>query len=229
MPTTRARGFALFDTAIGPCGIAWGERGVVGVQLPAGGGEPATRERLRGSFPDAPEAPPPPDVARAIDAIVALLRGEPNDLSAVALDLGGVPPFHRRVYEAARAIPPGETLTYGEIAARLGEPGAARAVGQALGRNPFAIVVPCHRVLAAGGKSGGFSAPGGVTTKLRMLAIEGARAGTALLLFDPDAPPAAGRPVAAPPAAAGRSVAAPPAAGRPVAAPPATAGAREPS
>ena len=89
--------------------------------------------------------------------------------------MDGVPEFHRRVYEAARAIPPGNTLSYGDIAKRVGAPGAARAVGQALGRNPFPIVVPCHRVLAAGGKIGGFSAQGGVATKRRMLAIEGAR------------------------------------------------------
>jgi methylated-DNA-[protein]-cysteine S-methyltransferase len=116
---------------------------------------------------------PPLDVQRALDGIVALLLGEASDLSAVALDLDRVPPFHRRVYEVARTIPPGATLSYGEIALRLGAPGSARAVGQALGRNPFAIVVPCHRVLAAGGKVGGFSANGGIATKLRLLSIEG--------------------------------------------------------
>ncbi len=100
------------------------------------------------------------------------------------LDLEQVPPFHRRVYEVARTIPPGSTLTYGEIASRLGEPRLARDVGQALGRNPFAIVVPCHRVVAAGGKTGGFSAGGGVRTKLRMLAIEGAPAAGTIPLFD---------------------------------------------
>ena len=112
--------------------------------------------------------------------IVALLRGKPNapaDLSHIALDMEGVPPFHRRVYELARGIAPGTTLTYGEIATCLGDPGSARAVGQALGHNPFAPVVPCHRVLAAGGRSGGFSANGGVATKLRMLQIERASFG----------------------------------------------------
>ncbi|HEU4411534.1 MAG TPA: methylated-DNA--[protein]-cysteine S-methyltransferase [Polyangiaceae bacterium] len=178
--TTR-EGFTLFDTAIGLCAIAWGPGGVAGVQLPEAT-ELATRARMRARFPNArEEAPPPPEVRRAIAAIVGLLRGEPNDLSAVALDLGGVPPFHRLVYEAARAIPPGETISYGELAARAGAPGAARAVGQALGRNPFAIVVPCHRVLAAGGRPGGFSSEGGLTTKLRMLAIEGAAAVEGLL------------------------------------------------
>ena len=178
-------GFALFDTAIGRCGIAWGGRGVVGVQLPEAR-EIETRARLLLRFPGAREAPPPPDVRRAIGGIVALLRGEPSDLSAVALDMDCVPPFHRRVYEVARTIPPGATLSYGDVAARLGEPGAARAVGQALGRNPFAIVVPCHRVLAAGGEVGGFSANGGITTKLRLLALEGALANGTLPLFDGD-------------------------------------------
>jgi methylated-DNA-[protein]-cysteine S-methyltransferase len=168
-----AQGVTLFDTAIGRCGIAWGGRGIVGVQLPETH-EAATRSRLLRRFPDAREAAPPPGVRSAVDAIIALLRGERIDLGAVALDMDGVPEFHRRVYEAARAIPPGSTRSYGEIAKALGEPGAARAVGQALGRNPFAIVVPCHRVLAAGGRAGGFSATGGVGTKLRMLAIEGA-------------------------------------------------------
>ncbi|AUX29311.1 MULTISPECIES: methylated-DNA--[protein]-cysteine S-methyltransferase [Sorangium] len=169
-----AHGFLLFDTAIGRCGIAWGARGVALLQLPEGR-EEGTRARLLQRMPGALEAPPPPDVQRAIDGIAALLRGEASDLSGVALDMERVPPFHRRVYEVARTIPPGATLTYGDIAARLGSIGSARAVGQALGRNPFAILVPCHRVLAAGGKVGGFSADGGVTTKLRLLEIERAR------------------------------------------------------
>ena len=168
-----ASGFALFDAAIGRCGIAWGERGVAGIQLPEAG-EEETRVRMLHRFPAAGEATPPPEVQDAIEDIVALLRGEASDLSTVALDMDGVPEFHRRVYDAARTIPPGETLSYGDIARRVGAPGAARAVGQALGRNPFPIVVPCHRVLAAGGKIGGFSAQGGVATKRRMLAIESA-------------------------------------------------------
>jgi methylated-DNA-[protein]-cysteine S-methyltransferase len=167
-----AHGFTLFDTAIGRCGVAWSDRGLVGVQLPEAG-EMATRERMLQRFPTAAETPPPPKVRDAIDAIVALLQGEPSDLSAIALDMEGVAPFHRRVYEVARMIPPGKTLAYGEIAARLDAPRAARAVGQALGHNPFPIVVPCHRVVSAGGKIGGFSAHGGTATKRRMLAIEG--------------------------------------------------------
>src|SRR5882762_2928180 len=178
-----ASGFALFDTAIGRCGIAWGEAGVAGVQLPEAG-EAETRVRMLHRFPAAGEAAPPPQIRQAVERIVALLGGEGGDLATVALDMDQVPAFHRRVYEVARTIPPGKTLSYGDLAARLGAPGAARAVGQALGRNPFPIVVPCHRVLAAGGKIGGFSAQGGVVTKRRMLAIEGAQANGVTPLFD---------------------------------------------
>jgi methylated-DNA-[protein]-cysteine S-methyltransferase len=170
------RGFAVFDTDLGPCGIAWSASGVLGVQLPEGSAE-ATRARLLARFPDAAEASPPKAVARAADGVVALLAGRRSDLSKVALDLSGIPVFHRKVYAAARAIPRAATLTYGELAARAGAPGSARAAGQAMGRNPFPVIVPCHRVVAANGKPGGFSANGGVTTKLRMLAIEGAAPG----------------------------------------------------
>ena len=183
--TMTTQNFALFDTAIGRCGIAWGARGLVCVQLPEGRDE-ATRSRLSKRFPDAVQGAPPADVQQAIDDIVALLRGAPRDLSDITLDMERVPPFHQRVYEVARTIGPGATMTYGEIAGRLGDRGAARAVGQALGRNPFAIVVPCHRVLAAGGKVGGFSASGGITTKLRILAIEGAHTDPERDLFDGD-------------------------------------------
>jgi methylated-DNA-[protein]-cysteine S-methyltransferase len=177
--------FTLFDTAIGRCGIVWSAPGVAGVQLPETR-EPETRARLLRRFPGAREAPPPLDVQRAVDGIVALLNRRPSHLEAVSLDMDRVPPFHRRVYEVARAIPPGATLSYGEIAARLGEPALARDVGQALGQNPFALIVPCHRVIAAGGKLGGFSARGGTATKLRLLAIEGAQVGGGqLALFEP--------------------------------------------
>jgi methylated-DNA-[protein]-cysteine S-methyltransferase len=182
MATGLGGGFTLFDTAIGPCGIAWTVRGVAGVQLPEDR-EERTRARLQRRFPAARESPPPPAVRRAIDGIVALLRGDPSQLDAVALDLEGVPAFHRRVYEVARTIPPGTTLSYGEVAARMGAPGAARDVGQALGQNPFAIIVPCHRVLAATGKVGGFSARGGVRTKLRLISSERARGQGGLPLF----------------------------------------------
>ena len=176
-------GFLLFETPIGVCGIVWGDRGVVGVQLPEAS-ESAARARVQREFPDALESPAPPDVQRALEGIVALLRGEAKDLSFIQLDMRQVAPFNRRVYEVARTIPPGATLSYGEIAARLGEPGAARDVGSALGQNPFAIVVPCHRVLAAGGKIGGFSARGGIRTKLRLLSIEGVQAPGTVPLFE---------------------------------------------
>ncbi len=163
--------YALFDTAIGRCGIAWKERGISGVQLPESSAA-VTRARLRQRFPAAVEAAPAPLARRAIAGITALLDGTPVDLAGLPLELEQVAPFQRRVYEVARTIPVGATLTYGDIAARIGEPGAARAVGQALGANPWPILVPCHRVLAAGGKPGGFTAPGGVHTKLRLLAAE---------------------------------------------------------
>lgn len=172
--TKRGLGFTLFPTSLGSCGIAWSLRGVAGVQLPEASDE-ATRARLRKRFPDAIETTPPPAVQQAIDGIVALLEGEVLDLLHIPLDMTGIPPFHRQVYEAARAIPQGATVSYGALAEKLGAPGAARAVGQALARNPFALIVPCHRVLAAGGRMGGFSAEGGISTKRRLLAIEGAR------------------------------------------------------
>ncbi|HXZ86675.1 MAG TPA: methylated-DNA--[protein]-cysteine S-methyltransferase, partial [Myxococcota bacterium] len=170
-----AIGCAYFETPLGRCGLAWSERGVLGVQLPEGG-EAATRARLRRRFPAAVEGEPPAAARRAIDGIAALLRGEPSALEGVPLDLAGLPAFQRRVYEAARAIPPGSTLSYGALARRLGDARLARAVGQALGRNPLAILVPCHRVLAADGRLGGFSAKGGVATKQRLLALESAGA-----------------------------------------------------
>lgn len=168
--------YCLFDTAIGACAIAWGERGLKGVQLPEADAE-RTRARMARRYPDAVEAPATDEVREAIAAITALTAGEPRDLGAIRLDMEGLETLPRGVYEIARTIPPGQTLTYGEIAKRLGDPLYARAVGEALGRNPFAIVVPCHRVLAAGGKLGGFSANGGVVTKLRLLQIEGAQLG----------------------------------------------------
>lgn len=178
-----ARGFTLFDTAIGRCGIAWGERGVVGVQLPERN-EGAARARLLRRCPGAEEAPPPPGVQRAIDGIVALLAGEASDLTGIEIEMDRLLDFNRRVYDVARSVPPGATLTYGEIAAQLGESGRAQAVGQALGENPFPIIVPCHRVVAAGGKLGGFSAHGGAATKRRLLAIEAVHAKGPPRLFD---------------------------------------------
>ena len=174
--------YALFETPIGWAGIAWSEAGLAGVHLPERDPEVARRSFLR-RFPEIVEAEPTSAVADTIGAIRRLLAGEAVDLSAVPLDLSRTPEFHARVYEIARAIPPGETLTYCQIAERLGDKLLARDVGQALGKNPWPIVVPCHRVVAAGGKLGGFSARGGVNTKLKLLAIEGAQAAAQADLF----------------------------------------------
>jgi methylated-DNA-[protein]-cysteine S-methyltransferase len=174
--------YALFDTAIGHCGIAWSEHGILAVRF-AESDETKTRERLLRRVPGATESKPTAAVQHAIDGVVALLRGEPRDLTDIVIDDAQIPPFNRKVYAIARTIPPGRTMTYGEIAERLGDKLLARDVGQALGENPTPIIMPCHRVLAASGKTGGFSAPGGVNTKLRLLTIEGAQPG-GLTLFD---------------------------------------------
>jgi methylated-DNA-[protein]-cysteine S-methyltransferase len=176
-------GFAIFETPIGACGIAWGPRGITGLQLPETTAQ-GTRARMRRRWPGATEQPPPASVQGAIDRVLALLAGQAVDLGDIALDLDATPDFHRRVYEVARTLPPGQTMTYGEIAKKLGAPQESREVGQALGRNPVAIIVPCHRVLGADGKMGGFSANGGVATKRRILEIEGASAVGAGPLFD---------------------------------------------
>jgi methylated-DNA-[protein]-cysteine S-methyltransferase len=177
------RRFALFDTAIGACGIVWTARGIKAVQLPLSD-EDKTRTRIHQRYGRLAEAIPPAGVQTAIDGMIELLEGKPKDLSDVALDLDGVCEFDRGVYDIARTIPPGQTVTYGDIAKRLGGVELSRDVGQALGRNPCPIVVPCHRVLAAGDKPGGFSANGGVATKLKILAIEGAAVNHTPSLFD---------------------------------------------
>jgi methylated-DNA-[protein]-cysteine S-methyltransferase len=152
-----------FATGIGTCGVRWSERGITEVIMPAPGAIAQAAPGVRNV---------PAAVAAAVEGIVALLAGEPRDLRGVVLDESGIDAFRRRVYAATREIPVGRTATYGEIARRIGDPGAARAVGAALGANPFPIVVPCHRVLAASGALHGFSAPGGIDTKRRMLEIE---------------------------------------------------------
>jgi methylated-DNA-[protein]-cysteine S-methyltransferase len=170
--SAKTYGCTVFDTAIGDCGIVWNERGIAGVQLPEA--KPAaTRARMLRRFPGAVELPAPSDIEHVIAAMRALLRGETVDLSDVDLDLEDVPAFERSVYDVTRTIAPGRTLSYGEIAARVGTPRDAREVGKALGNNPFPIIVPCHRVVAADGRMHGFSGGGGVKTKLRMLQIEG--------------------------------------------------------
>ncbi len=178
--------FTLFDTAIGACALLWTDRGLAGVQLPEGDAA-VTLARIGRRWPGAEPASPPAEVLVAIQEITALLAGEGGDLGGIALDLEGIPPFHRRVYGIARSIAPGSTLTYGDLAARLGDPGSARAVGQALGQNPWPLVVPCHRVLAAGGRMGGFSAVGGAEFKRRLLLIEGAPLAAERSLFDEEA------------------------------------------
>jgi len=175
--------FAVFETAIGGCGIVWGERGIVAVRFPERD-ENAVRHRIAQRFPRAHEAAPSDNIRRTIDDIVALLDGERRDLRHIVIDLGDAPDFNRRVYEVARTIPPGKTLSYGEVAERLGDRNLARDVAHALGQNPVPIIVPCHRVTAAGRKTGGFSAPGGVRTKLKLLSIEGAQLEEAPMLFD---------------------------------------------
>jgi methylated-DNA-[protein]-cysteine S-methyltransferase len=174
-PSDSALGYAFFGTAIGRCAVGWTDVGIAYVGLPEATPAKTAAQAAR-QLPGAQERPPPPPVAAAVQAMTALLRGEPVDLTDVALDLAGVPEFNRRVYEATRQIPPGATSTYGEVAARVGAAGSGQAVGQALGHNPVPIVVPCHRVLAADGRMRGFSAEGGVETKRRMLLIEGAPA-----------------------------------------------------
>jgi methylated-DNA-[protein]-cysteine S-methyltransferase len=177
------RGYTIFDTTVGRCGIAWGQAGILGVQLPEGR-EIETRRRLLRQHPEARELRPPPGGELAIDGIVALLRGQGADFSDVTLDMQGVPPFNSRVYALARTIPRGEIMTYGEVAKRLGASGAVHAVGQAITRNPFTMIVPCHRVLAAAGETNGICANGGVITKRRLLSLEGALAGSGPTLFD---------------------------------------------
>jgi methylated-DNA-[protein]-cysteine S-methyltransferase len=176
-------GFTLFDTPIGPCALVWSGLGLVGAALPDASAA-ATRVQVRRRFRAARELAPPPAVQHAVGRVLGLLQGAKDDLQDIVLDLRGLPEFNRRVYAIARRIPPGATRSYGEIAHELGEPHAARAVGQALGANPIPIIVPCHRVLAAGHRAGGFSAPGGTRTKLRLLEIEGAPLGGTPGLFD---------------------------------------------
>ena len=185
------RGYTIFDTAIGRCGIAWGDAGIVGVQLPEAR-EIETRRRLFRLYPDARELAPPLNVETAIDGVAALLRGEAADLSDVRLDMDGIQAFNARVYAFTRTIPRGKTRTYGEIAASLRASGALHSVAQAIARNPFVIIVPCHRVLEAGGYADRMSPNGGSISRRRLLSIEGAGSPSSKTLFDvllPVAPP----------------------------------------
>ena len=154
----------VFSTALGICRVEWSPRGITGVALP--GARPLTGIDVH----DADDVPAP--VRDAIAGMVALLDGEHRDLTAITLDECDIDAFRRGVYAAARQVAPGTVATYGEIARAIGSPDAARAVGAALGSNPWPIIVPCHRVVAADGALTGFSAPGGIVTKRRMLEIE---------------------------------------------------------
>lgn len=161
--------YSLFDSPIGVLGILWTDRGISGIHLPEKDSE-TTAERMRNR---ANPGRPPEHVRAAIAVLVRHLSGEPQAFDNLKLDWGKVPAFHLAVYQRMRSVRAGETTSYGELARLLGKPGAARAVGQAMARNPFPIVVPCHRVLAYGGRPGGFSAYGETTAKARLLALEG--------------------------------------------------------
>jgi methylated-DNA-[protein]-cysteine S-methyltransferase len=184
-------GYTVFDSAIGRCGIAWGDLGVIGVQLPEAR-ELDTRRRLYKLYPDAREQRPPLNTEVAIEGIVTLLRGGHGELAEVALDMTGLPNFNQRVYQHVRGIPRGETRTYNEIANGMRVHGAVYSVAQATVRNPFMIIVPCHRVLEAGNYADQISPNGGVISKRRLLSIEGAHPTVSKTLFDvllPVAPP----------------------------------------
>ncbi len=185
------RGYTIFDTTVGRCGIAWSQTGIVGVHLPEAR-EIETRGRLLRQYPDAREMRPPLGVEIAIEGIVTLLRGGAADFSDAVLDMHGIPAFNQRVYEFARRIPRGETRTYGEVAVQLRASGAAHSVATAISRNPFMIIVPCHRVLEAGSYADKISPNGGSISKRRLLSIEGYGSKSSKTLFDvllPVAPP----------------------------------------
>jgi O-6-methylguanine DNA methyltransferase len=172
--------YCLFETPLGICGIGWnvsdssgGQPAVTFFQLPEAT-KKLTEKRIAASSCGCRTGAPPPSIAAIIKKVQKHLHGDVQDFLDIVVDLCGAGPFARQVYEVVRKIPAGRTVTYGELAKGMNRPTAARAVGQALGRNPIPLIIPCHRVLAACGKAGGFSAPGGVETKARMLAIEGA-------------------------------------------------------
>jgi methylated-DNA-[protein]-cysteine S-methyltransferase len=187
------RGYTIFDTAIGRCGIVWSNAGILGVQLPEMR-EIDTRRRLLRLYDEAREQRPPLNTETAIEGIVAVLRGEHTDFADVALDMQDIPPFNRRVYEFTRTIPRGVTRTYNDVAASLRISGAAHSVAQVMAKNPFMIIVPCHRVLEAGHYADRMSAFGGSISKRRLLSIEGTAPMIGKTLFDVLLPVAAPRP-----------------------------------
>ena len=177
------RGYTIFDTAIGRCGIAWSDAGVAGVQLPEAR-EIETLRRLFRLFPEARELRPSPEIESAIDGIVTMLRGQDCDLSDVTLDMSDVSPIDRRVYDYVRSIPRGETRSHEQIAAHLDDAAALHSVANALARNRFPLIVPCHRVLDIGTDLNKVSPHNGVISRRRLLALEGSRRDAGLSLFD---------------------------------------------
>lgn len=175
-PMSAAIAYAIVDTAIGPVGVAWSADGICRVALPE-----RNRERMEARFAarldGARAGEPPAKIAAAIALIKRYADGETVDFSSVPVDLDGADLFRRAIYGAARRLGFGETTTYGGLADAAGHPGKARETGEALGRNPVPLIVPCHRILAAGGKIGGFSAPGGSSTKEKLLNLEGVQVG----------------------------------------------------
>jgi methylated-DNA-[protein]-cysteine S-methyltransferase len=185
------RGYAIFDTGVGRCGIVWSDAGIVGVQLPEAR-ELETRRRLFRLYPEAREMHPPAMVESAIRGIATALRGHDADMSDIALDMEGVSLFNQRVYEFTRTIPRGETRTYDEVAIQMRRNGSEFSVAQAIAKNPFMIIVPCHRVLEAGHYADKISPHGGTISKRHLLSIEGTRPIASKSLFDvllPVAPP----------------------------------------
>jgi methylated-DNA-[protein]-cysteine S-methyltransferase len=172
------RRYFIFETTNGFCGIAWNDAGITRFQLPAKSAEVAERIMLRRT-PGAKAGVPTPMVNEAVAAVKRYFEGNETDFSQLELDLDGQDEFFKRVYAAARRVKWGHTTTYGTLARELGGgPETAREVGQAMARNPIPLIIPCHRVLAAGGKIGGFSAPGGAAAKIRMLGLEGVEFGS---------------------------------------------------
>ena len=169
--------YRIFETANGFCGIAWNSVGITRFRLPARSPEGSERNLLR-RLPGAEPGTPTPEVMAAIAAVQRYFQGEKIDFSAFRLDLDEQDEFFKQIYAAARRVGWGHTTTYGTLAKDLGAgPQAARDVGQAMAKNPVPLIIPCHRVLAAGGKVGGFSAPGGSAAKVRMLELEGIHVG----------------------------------------------------
>ena len=165
--------FCLYDTEFGVAAIAWTAKGICGHQLPEKDAQ-ATEARLNSHFPTAKACKPPEEIVMLTRRLRRHLEGSVQDFSNVRLDLTGVPPFHTKIYQALQKIPTGQTVSYNDLAALAGSPGAARAVGQAMAKNPISVIVPCHRVLSASGDIGGFTAYGGLDTKRQLLQYESA-------------------------------------------------------